>query len=525
MKRIVNIGAIALSLIYLSCTLAANLPIASSYDSKTNGYIIENKSKYTMKLEYLDYMNKKDIAPGSKQIINSNTNHLFVGWKLQKPFEPFFENHGYSCLLSKTNNKLTVYDHNTGLNGYPWTLTKIADSTDCIIKLNSNVECECMVYKYITPILKRMTLPGSITLNVKDILDKTVIFTYKHKDGYHTVNLSFPKQFKGGVYELSFTLNTDPAIKVSMVNDDKKTLTLDGSIGLANFFVGHGLMIKKNMMYIPSNYSGVFDVKSCLFDKRLLKEIKETKAISPEFSYKINYSNQNFISIIPEYCYEAKNSQDTAVNLGNFFPDNVTFDVIKIKPDGKVYVAKNVKSWSTQDNTGEYMVKVIRPTKSMIFIKIENKKTYTLHVVAYAFIKDKYIYNTKGLQYFPDTNYYISGLYAIQTEGKPFKIINGKGYIDIESIAKDLGTSNYRDSNGLLSFELKMSGKDKSLYFLIDKIVTNKIIVDNSIIELDSNIIISDSKLYFPLKSFATIFDIKMKWYPKTKSVCLSYEY
>lgn len=376
---------------------------------------------------------------------------------------------------------------------------------------------------YITPILKVMTLPGTMMLNIKDILDKTVIFTYKHKGGYHTVNLSFPKQFKGGVYELSFTLNTNPTVQVNMINDDKKTITLDGSIGLANFFVGHGLMIKKNMMYIPSNYSGIFDVKSCLFDKRLLKELKATKAISPEFSYKINYSNQNFISTITEYCYEAKNSQNTAVSLGNFFPNHVTFDVINL--NGNVVVKKDVKSWSTEDNTGKYMLRVKTATKDQIYVHIENKKNYTMHIVTYAFIKDEYIYDTKGLQYFPDTNYYLSGLFVYQTEQKPFKIINGKGYINIESIAKDLGSNNYTDTNGLVTFDLKMSGKDKLLHITIDKNVTNKIVVDNNDFDLDAKIVVSDSKLYVPLKSFVTIIDAKMKWYSSIKSACISYVY
>lgn len=101
MKIFAKIVTLALSLVYLSCALAVNLPIASSYDSKTKGYIIENKSKYTMKLEYLDYRNKRDIAPGSKYVINSNENPLRVSWKLQIPTEPFFENHTYSYLLSK----------------------------------------------------------------------------------------------------------------------------------------------------------------------------------------------------------------------------------------------------------------------------------------------------------------------------------------------------------------------------------------------------------------------------------------
>ncbi|MBP7732739.1 MAG: hypothetical protein KA140_03125 [Caldisericia bacterium] len=522
MTKNIKIGTIILSFLYLSCALGSNLPIVSSNDSKTKGYIIENKSKYTMKLEYLDYRNKRDVAPGSKYVINSNENPLRVSWKLQIPGEPFFENHTYGYLLSKTNNKLTVSDHNSGLNGYPWTITKKANASDCTINVKANVECECLIYRRAI-FIKRISLPDSVTLEVKDILDKTIIFSYKYKDNYYTVNLSFPKQFKGGMYELSFNLNTDPTIKANMANDDKKTMTLDGCVGFAGFSVGHALMLKKNVAYFPSNYSGVFDVKSCLFDKRLLKELKATKAISPEFSYKINYSTQNQTPwVIPLYCYEETDSQDTAVNLGNFFPDNFTLDVIKVKSEGNVFVARNVKSWSTEDNTGEYMV---RPTKSMNFIKIENKKTYTLHIVSNDHKKDEYIYDTKGLQYFTDANYYLSGLFVYQSEQKPFKIISGKGYIDIESIAKDLGSTNYADINGVASFDLKMSGKDKLLHITIDKNVTNKIVVDNNYFDLDANIVVSDSKLYIPLKTFVTIIDAKMKWYPKTKSVCLSYKY
>jgi hypothetical protein len=107
-----------------------------SKDSKTKGFVIVNSTKYQMKV--VSYPRATLKPNGGLSVKSTNDAYLF-SWQFTSETEPYFPDVTSSWMPTTKANKIVVKDLNTGLDGYPWTLTKTGANDKLVLTFSSNL--------------------------------------------------------------------------------------------------------------------------------------------------------------------------------------------------------------------------------------------------------------------------------------------------------------------------------------------------------------------------------------------------
>lgn len=223
MRRMIMKLMIATALI-----VAMTMPAYSSFFYSIShvdfkGYEIENKTKMLISPFY-DKDNS--IQPGeTRKISNSEKQYLFR-WSVTSSKEAFLFDECYYIMLDSDNNKLTINGSNTFRNAFPWSIKKIKDNADLVLNISANCGEE-VYYSYDEFSFKSSKIPSRIIIP-KDKIDYLVKVFVKFEAKVYSAKLLVPFAFKGGEYELRFELWQDSRTTVNMINDEKKTLKLEG---------------------------------------------------------------------------------------------------------------------------------------------------------------------------------------------------------------------------------------------------------------------------------------------------------
>ena len=131
----------------------------------------------------------------------------------------------------------------------------------------------------------------------------------------------------------------------------------------------------------------------------------------------------------------------------------------------------------------------------------------------------KFVYQTKGFQFFQDRDYFVSGLDVVT--GNPYKKFDGVDYINANQLVKEVGATNISLTPDKLTFDLTLGSSITPANYEITK---DGIAVHYSKMyrKIDDTTKIVDSQFYCTVKGLCNAFGFKSKAYPSMKSLCLT---
>jgi hypothetical protein len=304
-----------------------------------------------------------------------------------------------------------------------------------------------------------------------------------------------------------------------MTNDEKQNLKLSGCSSLAEFYIGQADYISHNYDHIPSEYDGRFYTKDLIYSKSSRIVNGHKKILSSKFSYNISFDSQ-VNGQYPEgnvYC-KISPSVITKVVLDTASSSSAVFDVFDSRVHKLVY--KNLKTWQTTEDANYYCVFVRFPTSMYdgIQVNLEKMTETTILACQDEVFGQKFVYKTKGFQFFQDRDYFVSGLDVVT--GNPYKKFDGFDYINTNAFIRELGTTDIEESPDKLSFKLLIASNTNPYTFEITK---DEITIrySNMYRKIAVKPKIIDSKFFCTVKSLADAFGFKSKAYPSMKSLCL----
>ncbi len=517
------ISLFAMTIIFL-CPSACIDSVPGFYSVSKNeypGFMIVNNSKMCLsEFEKNDNM----VQPGQTHSIKTNNIDYSYEYQLKSSKEPYFPDEKYYFLLTRQSNVLTVNSSNFGLYGFPWSITKVEDSKDLEMTVKSNCGSEVRIL-YSNGIYETMKLPATIT-NTKITAPMQYRFFIKQANNVHECYLHFPYGFEGGKYELNLTVNQNPVTIMNMTNDDGHFYKLSGCEGLEGLDGGSyvNVITSKSNSYphIPSGYQGRVDIKGVVYDKSEFVE-GSAKAYSQHFSYDIQYLKQYYPQTKNDFAILSKSeiSKNTEIKIGNFFSDDTFFDVYS--DDGSKLVVANTKHAVFKDGKQKTIV-LHNKSRSIesLYTHIMPGRLTTIDMGEINNYDSTIVYDSKGLQFFENKDYYLSGLTF--KKGNPIRTIDGKMYINPKTFVSEIDGRVIKDDVINLVTSVKLSGSKNLSTISVDKAKLN-LTLDGKSKQLDGKIIKIDNEINVPLESFATLLDCKTKLYTNEKSLCVTYGY
>lgn len=490
-------------------------------DPKTTGFVIVNSTKNLMKI--FSYP-QTTIKPNGGFSVNSKNDAYYFAWKFVSDTEPYFPDVTYKWMPTTRANKIIVTGQNTGLNGYPWTLTKTQSDAKLVLSFSSNVCTNGVLgLSGSTDEIARFSVPSTFSLQLKNFVGKTATISFWKDQRFYSTSIFFPKGFKGGSYRLTLDVKATNQVVINMANDEKLNLRLRGCPSLSELQIGNDPIIAHYSNRIPSEYDGKF------FTKDLIKKngprvprygYHDDMVLSAKFSYDINYDTQVNGEYLGGNVYcTSKPSTITKVYLDSASSKSAFFDVFDSRVHKLVY--KNLKYWETKEDTSFYCVFVRFPSSEyygtqVMIPKLKETKILACQDVIFG---QNFVYETKGFQFFEGRDYFVSGLDT--RNGNPYRQINGVDYININMLVPEIGATNIIKDDSSISFTVNALGSQNLDY----KITKSQILIslkDSQKFTFPAENIIDNSNIYISREKLDICFGFKSKTYPKEKSVCMT---
>ncbi len=516
MKKLLLVFTVLIILLFTASSSSYSF-ITLSKDPKTTGFVIVNSTKFLMKI--VSYP-QTTIKPDGGLAVKSENDAYRFGWKFLSDSEPYFDDVTYKWMPTTRANKVVVSGQNTGLNGYPWTLTKVQNGDKLALTFKSNVCTHGVIgLSDSTDEIARFSVKSMFFFPVKTFVGKTARVTFWKDQRFFTTTIAFPKGFKGGSYKLALDVKSARQTTINMVNDEKQNLSLKGCPSLSELHIGSDATIAHSSNRIPSEYNGRFFAKDLIYDKSWKNNGKDI-VLSSKFSYDIHYSTQ-VKGEYPEgnvYC-TTKPSTITKVVLDSASSKSAVFDVFDYRVHKLVY--KNLKSWETKEDVSFLCVFVRFPTTSYYGIQVNFGKQRETKILACEdeVFGQNFAYNTKGFQFFADRDYFVSGLDL--RRGNPYKQFDGVDCINVNMLVPELGATNIVADANSISFNVNALGSKNLAY----RIKQREILIntaDGVKMNVSAENIIDGSNIYVSVKNLEMSFGFKSKTYPQQKSVCLT---
>lgn len=488
---------------FLSCTK----------DSKSQSFILANLSKFTMKLLYHPY---GQIKPGGSVKLKMDSDAKFFSWTFVSDTEPYFTSLTYRWMATKNANKVTVKDNNSGLNGYPWVLTKLGQNAKLAITFESTA-CKfgAIGFEDSKKQIARFKVPGSVSVPIKDVTGKDLGVTLWNGQKFYSTTITIPKTFKGGKYKLMLAVKLEQKTIIDMTNDEKSNLKLSGCPALENFYIGVDAFIAHRNEHIPSEYDGRF------FTKDVTKQsIYSSNMLSNKFSYNITYDKQINLDYPDGNVYvSSKPSPKTIVSLDPNSSKSIKFGIFDVKKHKTVI--EDLTYWETTDDAKYYMIRVAMPTSPYYgsYIQMDSNKHFVVLACQDVSFDGSIEYKTKGFQFFQDRDYFISGIKSVK--GNPYTQFGSKDYINMNMLVSELEAFSIVEKEDFLSFKMKSRYSKEPTFFEIhtDYVMIITSLKKTKIPITGKNV---ESNFFMNLNDLKQIIDVSIKTYPQSKSICMS---
>lgn len=275
-------------------------------------------------------------------------------------------------------------------------------------------------------------------------------------------------------------------------------------------------------MYCPSPYNGKHYFKNVVYNTKDMND--QTEAYSQNFSYDIRYYNQYYPQENEETYGILQNEADsdkTEITVGDYFQNNIYIDIYDFSV--RKIIEKKVKHYVCDKNK-DIVFFINNDSGVKIFQDFYVTKSHSM-IFNCGKINDytsKIAYSNKGLQFFENNDYFLSGL--VLKKGTPTKVFDHKMYIDPETLISELDGKITADDSKYLVMTIKLSGIKKTSTISINK-TRLAITFDGKQTKFDGKIVKTDKDIYLPLESFAKLLGCKTKNYTNEKSLCLTYKY
>jgi hypothetical protein len=282
-------------------------------------------------------------------------------------------------------------------------------------------------------------------------------------------------------------------------------------------YIGDTTYIAHRSDHIPLDYDGRFYTRDVIGPGSYVNMM-----LSNKFSYNITYDKQKNLEYPDGNVYiSTKPSKLTKVSLDPNSSSSAKlgiFDKRKHKT-----IIDNVKYWETNEDGTFFMIRVSMATSQYYgnYIDIEDKKLSTVLACQDQSFDGIIEYKTKGFQFFLDGDFFISGIKKVK--GNPYIKIDGKDYINMNMLVSELGATSIVENGDILSFKMKSKYSNEPACF---EIRANFTLISTSSKKTSISITSKnvDANFFMTPNDLKKIFDVNIKTYPYSKSLCISFK-